>query len=828
MNPSLQCSQKNYTVPRVRDSGLMKVTPARGETKMKLSPKTPASDNIVKYAQLFYHNDFGFITAANQPKPNWTTNTAYPLSTGELIRLYTDPRELIGVGFGSTTNYLLLDIDYQSPVHPHYNSELFTQLLRSLEKIGIVRYIVLQSSFSQGIHIYIPLPKHYPTYHVAAAVQITLIDAGFTPGNGKTETFPNCKTYASKEGEEYSHYKRHRLPLQPASGSYLLEDDGLNPQPILHTTAAQLAVFLDQWEMAAQSQDVDLLDKQLPKLYEKYKQQKNQFKYRPTEQQTKKARGWEIALDKQVEIGWTSIGQTYNLLPKFLAKAVVFLQLEGEELYKWMYELITNAPGYWQYCQHKHEIEKIIKSWIKTNNRTKYYTPYRSQPVRSQPFPFGDPKLVEKKQRQPNPENQKRAETVIQQLTIAVRSVLHKFTPELKIGEWEKTIREQMQKLFDRACSNSTLTKYKTIWNPKYWDISPTLSKNSEKEPEPRQTDENSDCLEHQNHSSLNSQTETGKGFPQAKSPMICSAIANPPNINIPTYPRPDYATTANYKNPLPPEYTESIVTTGQTPGKFAVLAGALSKIIAVAAIVLNIGRKAGIVDAEPAVDPNGSTSTPIQTTITVTTTASQTEPEIETNLPTEDLPLLPCQDPRISPMYFVQYNPNQIGVPWNTAEEFHKFLGYLFIVAKQDKTIKNPWAWAVKSIKNIKERGINSHWLTFTGQQMLDPNSAQMQQLRTIFPQTTPYPANVTINRPNESIANIVQRVDPQPPKPEVKIVIPPDPTPIATPWAYQPQQRTQDDPCPECELATPTAELEQWSMCRFCAQKILWRRLV
>jgi hypothetical protein len=178
--------------------------------------------------------------------------------------------------------------------------------------------------------------------------------------------------------------------------------------------------------------------------------------------------------------------------------------------------------------------------------------------------------------------------------------------------------------------------------------------------------------------------------------------------------------------------------------------------------------------------------------------------------------------------MYFVQYNPNQIGVPWNTAEEFHKFLGYLFIVAKIDKTIKNPWAWAVKSIKNIKERGINSHWLTFTGQQMLDPNSAQMQQLRTIFPQTTPYPANVTINRPNESIANIVQRVDPQPPKPEVKIVIPPDPTPIATPWAYQPQQRTQDDPCPECELATPTAELEQWSMCRFCAQKILWRRLV
>ena len=815
-----------------------KVTPARGETKMKLSPKTPASDNTVKYAQKFHHNDFGFITALNQLKPNWTTNTAYPLSTGELIRLYEDPRELIGVGFGSTTNYLLLDIDYESPVHPRYNIQLFRQLLNALEKIGIVRYIVLQSSWSQGIHIYIPLPKQYPTYQVAAAVQVTLIDAGFGLGNGKIEIFPNCKTYASKEGEEYSHYKRHRLPLQPESGSYLLDNDGLNPQPILDTTAAQLAAFLNQWEMAAQKQDVDLLDKKLPKLYEKYKQQKNQFKYRPTEQQSKKTRGWETALDKNIEIGWTSTGQTYKLLPKFLAKAVVFLNLQGEALYNWIYETIVNAPGYWQYCQHKHEIEKIIKSWIKTNNRTKYYTPYRSEPIRTQPFPFGDPKLVEKQQRQPNPENQKRAETVIKQLTMAVRSVLHKFTPELKIGEWEKTIREQMQKLFDRACSNNTMTKYKTIWNPKYWDISPTLSKNSEKEPEPIQTDKCIDYPEQQNHSSLNSQTETGKGFPQAKSPMICSAIANPPNINIPTYPRPDYATTANYKNPLPPEYTESIVTTGHTPGKFEVLVGVLSKIIGVAAIVVNVGLAAGIgigvIDPEPepaiAVETS-SLSEVVETSpipgVETSSKVARVEIESDTADYTDEEPLPPCLDPRISPMYLIEYNPNQIGVPWTTAEEFYKFFGYLVIVAKQDRTIQNPRAWAIKSIKNLKERGINSHWLAFTGQQMLDPTSPEAQLLRPRFSPTQTAPANVTINRPKEPISKIVQRVNNQPTNRE-PMESPPATTPIATPRAYQPQQRTQDAPCPECELATPTAELEQWSMCRFCAQKILWRRLV
>ena len=805
---------------------------------MKLSPKTSALDLTTEYAQKFHHQNFGFITASNQPKPNWTTNTAYPLSTGELIRLYEDPKELIGVGFGKTTNYLLLDIDYEkNPVHPHYNRDLFRQLLNALEKIGIVRYIVLQSSSSQGIHVYIPLPKQYPTYHVAAAVQVTLIDAGFGLGNGKIEIFPNCKTYASKEGEEYSHYKRHRLPLQPESGSYLLEDDGLNPQPILDTTAAQLAAFLDQWEMAAQRQDVDLLDKQLPKLYEKYKQQKNQFKYRPTEQQSKRARAWETALDKDISIGWTSTGQTYTLLPKFLAKAVVFLKLQGEALYNWLYEIITNAPGYWQYCQHKHEIEKIIRSWIKTNNRTRYYTPYRSEPIRPQPFPFGDPKLVEKQQRQPNPENQKRAETVIKQLTMAVRSVIHKFTPELKIGEWEKTIRQQMKKLFDRACSNNTMTKYKTIWHPKYGDIFHTLSKNSEKEPEPRQTDESSDCLQSEKNSELNIQTKTGKSFPQAKPPMICSAVANLPNINTPTPPRSDYETTVNDKTAQIQEYIESIITTEHTPGKFEVLAGVLSKIIGVAAIILNVGLAAGMgIDSpEPAIAVElVSTAGIVETSslpgiVETSSKIKAVKVEIESEIAdySDEQPLPPCRDPRIPSMYLIDYNPNQIGVPWTTAEEFHKFLGYLVIVAKQDKTIKNAWAWAIKSIKNLKERGINSHWLNFTGQETLDPTSPMAEYLRQMFAVKTA-PVNVTIDRPKESISKIVERLERQPTKGE-PMASPSATTPITTTESGHRHQRSQNSSsCPECEAPTPAVELERWEMCRFCATDILFKRKI
>jgi hypothetical protein len=795
---------------------------------MKLSPKTPALDLTTEYAQKFYHKDFGYITALNQPSPDWITNTAHPLATDELIQLYNDIEELIGVGFGSKTKYAMLDIDRASQQHPRNNPHKFRKILNSLESVGLVRYIVLQSSWSGGIHVYFPLPKDCKTYHIAATIQTTLIDAELDLANGQTEIFPNCKSYAKLPGE-YIHYKRHRLPLQPESGSWLLEDDGLNPQPILDTTEAQLAAFNEQWDLAAAGQDMALLNRKLPHLYNKYKQQKNRFKYQSHEEKTKTAQKWETSLKLSIAKAWTGNGQTYILMPKFLAYGVVFLKLVGQELHDWMHLAITTAPGYQQYCRHQHQMSRMIQSWIKTNDRTQYYSPYRSKPDRNQNYPFGDPKLLKKPQPKSNPANKKTADLALHRIKTAYACLIDKLTPELKIEDLKEMIRAQMKKIFARSCSNSTLTKHKNIWHPKYRQNPNTLSQIQPNDLEHRATAENSDFPEHLANEGLQTQTHTQKESEHPQTAMICCALEIQPNSNIPTHPRKPHHNVVD---------TYNTTNLPHSPGKFAVLAGALSKIIAVAAIVLNIGATAGIVDAEPAVDPEASTSTTIQTTITTTattatTTAEQTEPESDDpNLPADEIAPPPCQDPRISPMYFVQYNPNQIGVPWTNAEEFHKFLGYLFIVAKTERTIKNPWAWAIKSIKNIKERGINSHWLTFTGQEMLEPDSPQIQQLRTIFPQTNSAPASVTINRPSESISKIVERVReeqmPDRPEPELTLVLPPDPTQIATPWAYQPQQHTNGDICPECSIATPTAELEQWKMCRFCAQKILWRRLI
>jgi hypothetical protein len=566
--------------------------------KPELKSQT-ALDLTIQLAQLFHHEGYRWIEADNQLKPSWQTKTDHPLSVGEVVLTYLDPQKLIGVGFGQTTKYLLLDLDTQSKYHPEFDIDQYRHLLNALESIGLVRYMCLRSSHSDGRHVIFPLPSAVNTFQLAAAARVTLADLGFDHKNGQIETFPNTKKFASKPGE-YSHYKLHRLPLQPESGSWLLEDDGLNPQPILGTTEAQLAAFVEQWDIAAAGQDIELLKQKLPQLYKKFLARKNRFKYQSHEEKTKKAQEWETSLNISIVIGWTGAGQTYSLMPKFLAYGVVFLKLTGKELYDWMHLAITTAPGYQQYCRHQHQMSKMIQSWIKTNDRTQYYSPYRSKPNRNQNYPFGDPKLVNKPQPKPNSANKKTADLALHRIRTAYACLIDKLTPELKIEDLKEMIRAQMKKIFNQACSNSTLTKYKNIWHPKYRQNPNTLSEIQPNDLEAKATNDNSDFPENPVNEGLQTQTLTQKESEHPQTPMICRATEIQLNSNIPTPPRPPYPNVVDTYNTTKPP---------QPPGKFAVLAGALSKIIAVAAIVLNIGATAGIVGAEPAVDETNSDS---------------------------------------------------------------------------------------------------------------------------------------------------------------------------------------------------------------------------
>jgi hypothetical protein len=811
-----------------------------------LESRTPLDQAVaIQLAQHFHHNDFGWIVAANLDTPNWKTRKDRDLCIGELVREYLDIERLIGVNFGKTTKYALIDLDYSSQYHPSHDRDRYKEILHALETIGLTRYIVIQSSHSRGLHIYLPLSTAVPTFWLAAAIRVTLIAAGFEIKNGQLEIFPNAKRFASAPGDR-SYYNPHRLPLQPDSGSWLMEDDGLSPQPISDSIEAQISEFLNQWQLAAEGQDLDLLNRKLPQLYKTYKKNKYKYRDRNDDWNSVEAEKWRLDLLLTITTGWYDCHQTYHLLPKILAYGVVFLKLEGEALYEWMLETILNAPGYYQYCRHQHEIEKIVRSWIKTNERTQYYVPYCSHPARSQPYPFpknpAEPaEPVEPKQ--PHPANVKRSSEAQERILTAYTTVSPEFTSKTSIGQRKEAIRNKIQKQYGIACSETTLNKYKNIWHPEFNNYY-TPNQKSAEQPEAISVNGLNDPSENTEIDLKTTQTDDQHGLLHTQIPMICSERRSQPECDpsqlntdlsptISTQPHSledglllgeekELSTYTQHYNLRP----EEVVTQQPKPGKFELLGGALGKIATLAAIVVGIVSAVGI-DKEP--------------TVVAEIASDPIAPEVEfcspipvapTQSEAEDLPLRPCDDPRISPMYFVPYNLNQIGVPWNTAAEFHKFLGYLFIVAKIDKTIQNPWAWAVKSIKNIKERGINSHWLTFTGQQMLDPNSPNAELLRQQFSPTPPVPASVTINRPNESISKIVERglVDPHPTKPEPKPTLssPPDPTQIATPRAYQPQQHTLGDICLKCSTATPTAELERWQMCRFCAQTILWRRTI
>ena len=478
-------------------------------------------DLAIQLAQKFHNSGFRYIEAENQLLPNWETISKHPLSPGELVRLFLDSQKLIGVGFGKLTKYIMLDIDWLSKYHPTHDIDGYRKILHALESIGLTRHIVIQSSHSRGIHIYFPLPESVGTFALAAAVRVALTDTDIYIKNGQIEISPNTKQFAKLPGE-YSHYKPHRLPLQPNSGSYLLEDDGLSPQPILDTTEAQLTAFLDQWFMAADGQDMKLLNRKLPQLHTKYKQQKNR-KYQTSEDKSKKAANWETALDINIQIGWTDNGQTYNLLPKFLAKGVVFLHLTGEALHTWMLSAITTAPGYRQYCRHQHQMNPLVWSWIKTNDRTQYYRPYRAEPDRNQPYPFGDRKANSSPQ--PNTANKKAAELALHRIKTAYACVRDKLTPDLKIDQLRQMIREQMKKIFDKACSNSTLNKHKNIWHPDHHQQNlTTLTQTEENPPQTRPDLEISSEPNPSANEPIETQTDVQSGSDHPQTAMICFA----------------------------------------------------------------------------------------------------------------------------------------------------------------------------------------------------------------------------------------------------------------------------------------------------------------
>ena len=188
------------------------------------APQFQAIQEPDAFLHLFPHR-FDFIYAEHPDpgdRPDWKTEDRHPLSD----RLLQEGAYLYGVRFGKQADYLMLDIDAGSLYHPHRDRFAIPRLLAALEPLGLVETVAVTSSYSGGIHLYLPFQKAQETWAIAQVVSTLLANAGFKLKAGQLELFPNPKPYS----EAPSLYAAHRLPLQ--AGSYLLNNTGINSIPV--------------------------------------------------------------------------------------------------------------------------------------------------------------------------------------------------------------------------------------------------------------------------------------------------------------------------------------------------------------------------------------------------------------------------------------------------------------------------------------------------------------------------------------------------------------------------------------------------------------------
>jgi hypothetical protein len=196
------------------------------------------------FLSLFPHR-FDYIWA---PHPNpgeeveWKTESRHPLSD----RLIRQGSFLYGVRFGAETNYCLLDIDAGSPYHPKQDPFAISRIVAALEPIGLVAYIACSSSYSGGLHLYLPFQQTQTSWNLAIGLVALLESSGFKINPGHLEVFPNPRPYLVNGS--MSLFNAHRLPLQ--QGSYLLNED-------FHPVWSDQRTFLAKWRFAQSRNDIN-------------------------------------------------------------------------------------------------------------------------------------------------------------------------------------------------------------------------------------------------------------------------------------------------------------------------------------------------------------------------------------------------------------------------------------------------------------------------------------------------------------------------------------------------------------------------------------------
>ncbi|MEM9949568.1 MAG: hypothetical protein AAF810_26350 [Cyanobacteria bacterium P01_D01_bin.36] len=407
----------------------------------------PSDPLAQRLSQTFLSNRWDFIYAQvpdpNQPKqmvlgwqtkhlkkkPEWKTERRYPIKSRVLYHRWADPTEIIGVRFDHTTEYGLLDIDAESQYHPKQNPNAISELQIALETIGITRTILVRSSWSDGLHLYFPLNGAVNTFNLAVAIKFCLQTQGFEVKEGQLEIFPNDKSYGVVTKILY---KGHRLPLQPETGSWLLDDD-------FQGISDQLSDLFRIWDIASIGQDMAELNSALLIA--------RQNRLKKPRRRLNNVEAWRQDLEIFIAEGWSGPHQTNHLLKQIGCYGVVFKELSGDALVKYIRETAITAPGYAKWCSHQHQIELRSRSWAKAVE--KYYWPLGTH-------------AKERPADNVVPFNQRRSKTAQEEIKSAI-SILEE---EDRLPE---AITARAQAISDLAgTSLGTLYRHKGLWHPKH------------------------------------------------------------------------------------------------------------------------------------------------------------------------------------------------------------------------------------------------------------------------------------------------------------------------------------------------------------------------
>jgi hypothetical protein len=381
----------------------------------------PRDINGQRLCQLFNYPWKWIETPSDTITADWKTNDKYPIKPRVLWARWQDAATIVGVRFAPTTSYAMIDIDAGSD---YIES---TQRIRwALETIGITRVIIVRSSFSGGLHIYIPFPHPYRTFSVACAIRQCLEAQGFKLAPGQLEVFPNEKPYGKSWIGEFFEYNGHRLPLQPGTGSCILDDD---LQPI----SQDLSRFFALWDNAVQVNDHYEILEALSVARGNRRRQRCKA--------NGKCQEWKDDLETVINEGWTGHGQTNDMLKAIATYGRVFEKLSGIELQRYVVKIALDRPGIHDWCNHLFELAKRCMAWARAVE--KYYWPIGSEPLRER-------KSLMDVCTDRAAEARARIMAAVEQLCL----------DGLKVGERVKAI------IAAAHCSPQTLYKNKDLWHP--------------------------------------------------------------------------------------------------------------------------------------------------------------------------------------------------------------------------------------------------------------------------------------------------------------------------------------------------------------------------